>query len=323
MGKIHILEKTESLVVHYPEAVNFSDKQLSIFWTATEIAVEKDLHDILVNMTPAEKHGVMTVLKLFSLYELRAGSEYWGGRFKRMFPRPEFQRMAATFSMFELAVHLPFYNKINELLHVNTDDWYTGYVNDPVLSERMKSIGEIVTNKNNLYSLAAFSILEGAVLYSSFAFLKHFQCNGKNKLNNIVRGINFSVRDENLHSHAGAWAFNVLKEQMKLTEDEEAELLVVILDVARTMCEHEKNIVKMIFSEGHIDGITAVQMDHFVESRIDICLVQLGYDKIYNVAYNPIGKTFYAGISGFAYNDFFAGISNSYSRNWNESEFVW
>ena len=42
--------------------------------------------------------------------------------------------------MFELAVHAPFYNKINLLLNAHDDSFYTDYVNNHVLKARMDSI---------------------------------------------------------------------------------------------------------------------------------------------------------------------------------------
>jgi ribonucleotide reductase beta subunit family protein with ferritin-like domain len=319
----HILQETKSLVTRYNEAVEFTNQQLRIFWLPDEIKVEKDVQDILTNFTPSEKHGVMTTLKLFTLYELMAGAEYWGDRFKKQFPRPEFQGMAATFSMFELAVHKPFYAKINELLHLATDEFYTSYVNDPVLKDRIDFIGEVIDDEDVLVSLAGFSMVEGAVLYSSFAFLKHFQSKGKNKLLNIVRGINFSVRDEHLHAIAGAWCFKALKEQMKLDADQERELHKKVLAAATKLYEHEIRIVEMVFEQGAIDGITDVQMKNFVQSRINACLQELGYTKIFEVKYNPIAEWFYDGINSYQFNDTFSGVGSSYHRNWDESAFVW
>ena len=320
--KPHILQVPPSAVVeHYSEPVKFANDQLEVFWLPDEIKVEKDIQDILVNMTPAEKHGVMTVLKLFTLYELKAGSEYWNGKFTRIFKRPEFRRMASVFSMFELAVHAPFYRKLNEELHVDNDEFYLEYINDPVLKERMEFIDGVVSSKNDLYSLAAFSMVEGAILYSSFAYLKHFQSQGKNKLLNVVRGINFSVRDENIHSIAGAWCFKALKEQTELSMEEEAELQNIVFDTAMTIHEHESHIVSKIFEQGHIDGITSKQLQHFVDSRINVCMEQLGYGKIFDVKYNPVGDWFYRGISNFSFNDFFSGVGNNYSRAWNEDDF--
>jgi ribonucleoside-diphosphate reductase beta chain len=320
-----LMTKTESFVVDYPQAVEFTNKQLKIFWLPDEIKVEKDVQDILVNMTPAEKHGVITTLRLFTLYELKAGAEYWGGRFMRLFPRPELMRMASTFSMFELAVHKPFYNRINELLHLNTDEFYLSYVNDPVLADRMAFIDEIVSGDDPLMSLAGFSMVEGAVLYSSFAFLKHFQSKGKNKLNNVVRGINFSVRDENLHSMGGAWAFKQLLEEISPGEDYMAQLEAKIMAVAHRLFDHEHRIVDMIFEKGDIEGITKEQMQIFVKSRLNVCLSQLGMAPAFGVdpEEDRVSAWFYRGINNYGYNDFFAGAGKEYNRNWDESGFTW
>lgn len=303
------------------EPVEFANEQLKIFWLPDEVKVEKDIQDILVNFTESEKHGVITTLKLFSLYETHAGSEYWGGRFKNMFDGAEFHRMASVFSMFELAVHAPFYNKINQLLHVNTPDFYMSYKDSPVLNSRIEHIGQIIDDKSDLVSLAMFSMVEGVVLYSSFAFLKHFQSQGKNKLMNLIRGINFSLRDENLHSVAGAWCFRHKAKDISAEELEAIEL--TIREGAQKLYEHELEIIKMTFSQGKIDGITEHQLDNFVQSRINECLKQLGFKKMFDVKYNPISDWFYKAINDYSFNDFFSGMGNQYHRNWDESAFVW
>ena len=161
------------------EPVEFAEQQLKVFWTADEVKVEKDVQDVLVNFTEAEKHAVITTLKLFSIYETHAGDEYWGGRFKTIFDGAEFHRMASVFAMFELAVHAPFYNKINQLLHIDTPEFYMSYLDDPVLKSRVEHIGAMISDPDDLVSLAAFSLVEGAILYSNFAFLKHYQSQGK------------------------------------------------------------------------------------------------------------------------------------------------
>lgn len=324
-----MLEKHLLPINERQEPVEFADQQLKVFWLPDEIKVEKDIQDVLVNFTPAEKHAVITTLKLFSIYETHAGSEYWGGRFKDMFDGAEFHRMASVFSMFELAVHAPFYNKINQLLHIDTPEFYTSYLNDPVLKQRVEHIGEIIDHKDDLISLAAFSMVEGVILYSSFAFLKHYQSQGKNKLMNIVRGINFSVRDENMHATGGAWAFKYKLEQLKNTLSPEAfELHKLAIEsqvhlVAKKLYEHECEIIAKLFEQGEIKGITAHQLENFVQSRINECLKQLGFEKEYDVKYNPIAEWFYKGINDYSFNDFFSGLGNQYHRNWDQSAFTW
>lgn len=313
-----------SLIEKDSNVKKFTKDQLSIFWLPDEPKVEKDIQDIKVNMTPSETHGVLTILKLFSLYELKAGEEYWGERFNKMFPdRLEYLKMANAFSFFETNIHLPFYNRINELLNINTDEYYQSYVKDPILKSRIEFIDQVIKSKNDLYSLAVFSMVEGVILYSSFAFLKHFQSKGKNKLLNIVRGINFSVRDENLHSMGGAYAFKDKLEAAKLSTEDKQALVDVIYKAAEHLKEHEFRISEMIFEKGQIEGITETQLKHFVESRVNLVLQQLGLKHLYTVEYNPIADWFYDGINGYQYNDFFSGIGSAYSREWSEGEFSW
>lgn len=181
-------------IVNYPEAIEMTEKQTSIFWTAEEVNVSKDVHDILTNLTEAEKHGVITTLKLFTKYELIVGDEYWN-RVGKLFQHPaDIQRMASTFSFFELGVHGPFYSKINEALGLATEDFYSEYANDPILKQRISMLEQYAASEDVPTFLMALAMIEGVVLYSNFAFLKHFQSQGKNKITNIVRGINFSAR---------------------------------------------------------------------------------------------------------------------------------
>jgi len=324
------MRKKESYTFDYDAAIEFSDQQNSIFWLPDEIDVEKDVQDIKVNMTEAEYHGVTTTLRLFTLYELHAGTEYWGKRIVEAFPRPDIIKMANSFSFFELNVHAPFYNKLNEALNINTDDFYLSYKKDPLLKSRMKKVEKIISGtkdsyKSLLMSVAGFSLIEGVVLYSAFAFLKHFQSEGKNKIINVVSGINFSVRDENLHALGGAWLFRTLLQEL---EDEghsidKVKLKKQILEVADTLKENEGLIVDMIFEKGSIKGITTHQMKQFIESRVDLCLENLGYEPVYKPKYNPISEWFYDSINSVAFHDFFAKVGNEYNRSWDNSKFVW
>lgn len=303
------------------QIVEFTEQQLKVFWLPDEIKVEKDVQDVLVNFTEAEKHAVIETLRLFSIYETHVGDEWWSGRFKKMFNRADYHRMASAFSMFELAVHAPFYNKINELLYINTPEFYQSYQQDKVLSDRVQHIDQIINTSDDLAALGGFCMVEGVILYSSFAFLKHYQSQGKNKLINVVRGINFSVRDENLHAKATAYAF---KQKAKQASKEEYDKAVEsIKEIANTLLQHERAIIHKLFSKGKIDGITEKQLDNFVMSRINECFVDLGLKKMFNIEYNPVELWFYKGINDYQFVDFFSGQGNQYHRNWDETAFTW
>lgn len=303
------------------QVIEFAEKQLSIFWLPDEIKVEKDVQDVLTNFTEAEKHAVVETLRLFSIYETHVGDEWWSGRFKSMFDSADWHRMASVFSMFELAVHAPFYNKINELLYINTPEFYQSYQKDQALADRVEHIGHIIDTSDDVVALGGFCMVEGVILYSSFAFLKHYQSQGKNKLMNVVRGINFSVRDEALHAKATAYAFRV--KTKNYTKEQLEEVKLKIKSVAEVLLDHEKAIIAKMFSKGKIEGITAHQLENFVKSRINECFKDLNFGKVYEVDYNPIASWFYKGINDYQFNDFFSGQGNQYNRNWDETGFVW
>jgi ribonucleoside-diphosphate reductase beta chain len=311
--------KTGGYQILFPEAVTFAEEQFSINWPPTEYPVKDDIHEVLTSFTEAEKHATISVLKLFTHYELKAGIDYWGGRVMRRYPSACIQRMATEFAHAELCMHGPFYNELNKALNLDTLEFYTSYINDPILKARMDFIDDLIRDKDDALSVAVFSLIEGAVLYSSFAFLKHFRANGKNKLKNLVSGINASVKDENIHSLAGAWLFSL---ELKFLGKTPIDYQDKVHEAALKIHEHEKAINAMLFEKGGIDGITQTQLDHFAESRIDLCLENLGMKKLFNVKYNPISEWFYDNINALKLHDFFNTSGSDYKRTWKLEGFL-
>lgn len=317
----------------YPQAVSLAIAQSHINWLFDEVKVEKDIHDLRTNLTPAEFHGVISTLKLFTLYELKVGNDYWRDIVPKLFPRPEIQRMAAVFSAMELNVHAPFYNKINEALGLDTDEFYNSYLDDPILKDRMewisRRVNKLDTHFDRLKSVAIFSMIEGAILYSSFAFLKHFQTKGKNKIININAGINFSAQDEDIHSMGGAWLYNTyLKELKEVMEPEEYGEMVGVLSYELSLTgtiiyEHESQINKKIFENGDIPGINHNQLDSFIQQRVNLCLDRLHIKPIFSPTDSSISEWFYNNLNSSILHDFFVKQGNDYSRNWAEKGFIW
>ena len=329
---IRLLTPKTTYTTDYPAAIDFAETQSGIFWLPTEIEVEKDLHTMKTNMSESEYHGIVSTLKLFTLYELSVGSDYWGNYISQVFPRPDIQRMANCFSYFEINVHAPFYDKINKLLGLDNDEFYTSYLNDPVLKNRMEWIGKRTTKRDTIFnilkSVGIFSMIEGSILYSSFAFIKSFNNAGKSKLSAINAGINFSISDESLHSMAGAWLFRTcLSEAINdnaISDDEINQLHDELIETTGIILEHESIIIDKIFDKGPIKGISATQLKSFVESRLDVCLDQLGYKAHYKPKYNPIKTWFYKDVeSGAVLHDFFNSMGSSYNRNWISNNFTW
>lgn len=113
------------------------------------------------------------------------------------------------------------------------------------------------------------------------------------------------------------------KRESGLSEEEELYYQKKVFELAEAVRDHEHQIVDMLFEKGKMEGITDVQLKHFVDSRVNTCLEQLGYAKLYDVKYNPIADWFYDGINKYMMNDFFQGVGREYVRDWDATGFVW
>jgi len=127
----------------------------------------------------------------------------------------------------------------------------------------------------------------------------------------------------NCHSESGAYVFRVDLQQSNLSPERQAALFERIYAAARVLREHEHAIADRIFAKGRIEGITAHQLKNFVDSRLDLCLQNLGLSAIFNPASNPIADWFYLGLSQAKMHDFFASAGSAYHRNWSEDAFDW
>ena len=290
----------------YEKAFDFAKAQNNHHWTHSQIEVDSDLMQYNTEFTEAEKHGISTVLKLFTTYETSVG-DYWTDVVYRHFPKHEIRMMCQVFAAMEVE-HALFYDKLNEALGLSTKEFYTSFLDEPEMKDRMDFIGQQLSrgkknsNEDIAISLATFSFIEGVVLYSSFAFLMSFQNPPKNKLKNVFTGLSYSVRDECLHADADSWLFNTFVEEYKL---DKKKLEKEIVKIAKECYKTEEKIIDNIFAKGKIDGITDTQLKNFVKSRV------------YEISYNPVGRWFYRCINQIEMADFFDRSPTSYNNDWN------
>lgn len=317
----YLHKETGAYLEVFTPVLELTQQQLSIAWPPHEYPVEEDLLEAKKCLTESEYHALITALKLFTLYEMKAGEKYWGRRVMDMFSTSCIKAMASEFSRTELVIHSAFYNKINQALNIDTVEFYNSYVDDPVLKSRIEFIDNYIKDPDNILSLAIFSMVEGAILYSSFAFLKHFRVNGKNLMKNLVSGINASVKDELLHSLGGAVLVRLeLQHEGKTIEEYKDR----IYEAALVLNEHEEQIIDMMFEKGTMTGITALQLKKFVKSRIDACLENLGLPKVFKIkpSDNKIAEWFYDNINSLKAHDFFNVSGGDYTNKWTEHHFM-
>lgn len=323
----HCLEPSKSFAADYPKMEGFADHQFQRFyWKHSEIDLRGDIHEILTKLPQGKRDAIIEQMKIFTHYELKLGNEYWGGRYKRIFKRHEFQAWASVAACFENIVHFKFYRAINDELHLQGEEFFNSVYADPELHARMVFISEMVAHENHLVSLAAFTLLEGVSLFGQFAFFKSFQSNGNNSIPELVSGINFSVRDEALHAEVGAYSYNTLRSQTILSSKEDDELTAVIVKIARTLYEHEIAIAAKTYGDNAINGCTIGDVKDFIHHRIFTILQSIGIGWVLPTApfgENPIKNWFYDSVDSYIYTDTFAKVNREYSTHWVAKKFQW
>lgn len=312
---------TDSYVARYPWAAEMAIEQQSIFWPAEELGVEDDAADFRTKLTEGELHGVLTAQSILTQYELMiGGDEMWGGKIARLFPRPEIQRMCACFANVELNSHAPFYDLANKVLDKATDEFYSQWKTDPVLSQRIAFINACAASDDALEVTAALAFLEGAVLFSAFGFFKGFNARGFNLIPHFVSGIDGSAKDENFHSIASARLFNQCRaERIQMgnhTPSQDEELNAKIDRMARVVVDHERQIIRKLFEVPGNRVVTEAELVHFMEDRIDVVLNRLGRPVMFGHNKGVISMWFYQQLSTVKVPDFFATTQLQYRRNW-------
>ena len=296
----------------YQEAFNFFKDQHRGHWLADEVPLASDLNDWKLKLTEPEKNLIGNILKSFAQTEVHV-NDYWSTKVSIWFPKPEIQAMARVFADFE-SIHAEAYARLNEELGL---DDFKAFLEDETSKAKIDRLIEVPgeTIEEKALSLAIFSAFtEGVNLFSSFAVLMSFQ------LRNLMKGtgqiVEWSVRDESLHSKAGCWLFRkLLEEQSELNT---AELRHKIVEACELSVQLEFDFIEKAFEMGGVEGLNKEQLKAFIKARANEKMIELGYNGIYNdVDPNLLKQMEWFGhlTSGKTHQDFFAGRVTNYSKS--------
>ena len=310
----------------YPEAHNYWMKQQQAHWLHTEVPMMSDINDWKQNLTKTEKNIIGSILKGFAQTETVV-NDYWSGLVTKWFRKPEIIAMATTFGAFE-TIHAEAYSLLNEELGL--DDFSEFLEDETTMAkiENLMSVRDSFNGERNWHeiakSLAVFSAFtEGVNLFSSFAVLLSFKM--RNKLKGVGQIVEWSIRDESLHSEAGCWLFRTLiKENPKLKTP---ELETAINEAALLSLKLELDFIDKVYELGDLESCTKYDLQNFIKNRVNTKLGDLGYKPIIdNIDMNAVKrmKWFDHLSGGKQHTDFFASRVTNYSKGhmeWNESIF--
>lgn len=311
--------KTKEALFEYPQAYEFFEIQNQVHWMWGEVPMGADEADWKMNLTAAEKNVVGNILKSFAQTEVVV-NDYWLSKVRRWFPKPEIAMMCAAFGNME-AIHTKAYAYLNETLGLED---YVGFMEDKASSDKINMLlgtytrgldkKSIEYKKQIARSLAVFSAFtEGVNLFSSFAILLSFKMRGKlKKVGNIVE---WSVRDESMHSKAGCWLFRQFCSEYPEVVDD--ELKQSIYEAARVSVDLECKFIDKVFELGAIESINPDDLKNFIKNRANVKLGDLGYKQNWkNIDKDALNRMswFDNATAGAQSTDFFDSRVTQYSK---------
>jgi ribonucleoside-diphosphate reductase beta chain len=296
----------------YQTAFDFYKDQHRAHWLADEVPLASDLNDWKLKLNDSERNLIGNILKSFAQTEVHV-NDYWSTKVSLWFPKPEVQAMARVFADFE-SIHAEAYARLNEELGL---DNFQAFLEDEEAKAKIDRLVETPgeTLHEKALSLAIFSAFtEGVNLFSSFAILMSFQL--RNLMKGTAQVVEWSVRDESLHSKAGCWLFRTLISEN--SELDNSEMMKGIYEACETSVNLEFNFIDKAFEMGDIEGLSKEQLKNFIKARANEKLNELGYSPLYNdVEPNMLREMewFNHLTSGKTHQDFFANRVTDYSKS--------
>jgi ribonucleoside-diphosphate reductase beta chain len=310
----------------YQEAADYWLKQQQAHWLHTEVPMMSDLTDWNSNLNKTEKNIIGSILKGFAQTETVV-NDYWSGLVTKWFRKPEIIMMATTFGAFE-TIHAEAYSLLNETLGLDNFDEFLEDEATMAKIQNLMDARDSFQGETNWHevakSLAIFSAFtEGVNLFSSFAVLLSFKM--RNKLKGVGQIVEWSIRDESLHSEAGCWLFRTLVQENPKLKTKELE--AAINEAALLSLKLELDFINKVYELGDLEGCSKYDLEHFIKNRVNTKLGDLGYKSIIsNVDVKAVErmKWFDHLSAGKQHTDFFANRVTNYSKGhltWDESIF--
>ena len=310
----------------YPQAYEYWLSQQQAHWLHTEVPMMSDLNDWKQNLNETEKNIIGSILKGFAQTETIV-NDYWSGLVTKWFRKPEVIMMATTFGSME-TIHAEAYSLLNETLGL---DDFSEFLEDKTTMAKIENlmlVRDSFDSEKDLHeiakSLAIFSAFtEGVNLFSSFAVLLSFKM--RNKLKGVGQIVEWSIRDESMHSEAGCWLFRTLIEENPYLKTKELE--AAINEAALLSLKLELDFINKVYSLGDLEGCNKYDLENFIKNRVNTKLGDLGYNPIVsNIDMTAVErmKWFDHLSAGKQHTDFFANRVTNYSKGhmqWDESIF--
>jgi ribonucleoside-diphosphate reductase beta chain len=262
--------------IRHPDVWGMYKKAMSVFWTAEEIDLSKDMKD-WEKLTENERHFIKNILGFF------AGSdgivmENLATRFMREVKWPEAKFFYTNQNQIE-AIHSETYSLLIDTYITDKeekDKTLRAIETIPCVKKKAEWALEWIENKDADFAtrLLGFAAVEG--IFFSGAFCAIFWLKQRGLMPGLTVSNEFIARDEGLHTDFACLLYSKIVNRLPKAK---------VHKIIREAVKIEKQfITKSLPCE--MIGMNAKLMSQYIEFVADRLLVQLGYPKIWCVG-NP------------------------------------
>jgi ribonucleoside-diphosphate reductase beta chain len=168
--------------------------------------------------------------------------------------------------------------------------------------------------KQFIYSLILFTLfVENIALFSQFYTISWFG-RYRNLLKDTNKQVEYTSREENLHSMIGMKIINVIRKEHPELFDKELEEKIV--HEAQDAVKYEMQIIEWIVNGYSAEKLNSEVLKEFIKDRMNYSLDQIGFKKIFEVDPDLIAKCswFEEQVLGNNQSDFFHSRPVEYSK---------
>lgn len=300
---------------HYPWTQDFIEAMHNGFWTDKEFSFQSDVQDFRVSLTEQEREIVVRALATIGQLEISV-KKFWA-KLGDNLPHPSINDMGYVMANTEV-IHGDAYERLLELLGIN--DAFEKILELDIIKGRVNYLRKHLhkfhadNKKQFVYSLILFTLfVENIALFSQFYTISWFG-RYKNLLKDTNKQVEYTSREENLHALIGIKIINTIRKEHPDLFDKDLE--DKIMHEAQEAVKYEMQIIEWIVNGYGAEKLNSNVLKEFIKERMNNSLVQIGYNKVFEVDPDSIAKTiwFEEQVLGNNMSDFFHSRPVEYSK---------
>lgn len=283
------------------------------FWTHRLFTFQSDVQDFKVHLSEQERDIIIKGLSTIGQLEISV-KKFWA-KIGENLPHSSIIDLGFTMASNEV-VHGKAYSKLLEVLGI--DSSFEEILELDIIKGRVNYLKKYLhkfhsdNKKQFIYSLILFTaFVENIALFSQFYTIAWFG-KYKNVLKDTNKQVEYTSREEIIHSNVGIKLINTIREEFPELFD--SELGDRISKEAVLSVKYECHIIDWFLGDFNEEGLNVEILKEFIKNRLNIFLNDIGYSSVFDIDDGLLSKSewFNIQILGNSQSDFFHGRPTEY-----------